>query len=51
MNARKALYADCEPTGEDVSASTGVTEATVGLYLAYLVAIGFLPPPPGTGKK
>lgn len=50
-NTRKALYADYEQTGEDVSAGTGVTEATIGRYLAYLVAIGFLPPPPPTAGK
>jgi L-2-aminoadipate reductase len=53
-NTKRALYADREQTGEDVSAGTGVMEATVGLYLAYLVAVGFLPPPPppsSTGTK
>ena len=44
-NAEKALYADSEWTGEDVSAGAGVTKATIGIYLAYLVAIGFLPAP------
>jgi hypothetical protein len=41
-NTKRALYAEREQIGEDVSASSGVIEATVGLYLAYLVAIGFL---------
>ena len=44
-NAEKALYADKEWTGEDVSGGSGVTKNIIGLYLAYLVAIGFLPPP------
>jgi L-2-aminoadipate reductase len=43
------LYDDREQTGQDVSAGTGVTEATVRLYLAYLVAIGFLPAPLSNG--
>ncbi|KAK4947557.1 large subunit of alpha-aminoadipate reductase [Elasticomyces elasticus] len=44
-NTEKALYADCEWSGEDVSGGSSVTRNTVGLSLAYLVAIGFLPPP------
>lgn len=44
-NAEKALYADKEWTGEDVSEGSGVTKKTIGVYLAYLVAIGFLPTP------
>ena len=44
-NAEAALYADSEWTGEDVSAGSGVTKNTIGLYLSYLVATGFLPSP------
>ncbi|EXJ95300.1 L-aminoadipate-semialdehyde dehydrogenase large subunit [Capronia coronata CBS 617.96] len=44
-NAEKALYEDSEWTKVDVSEGSGVTKNTVGLYLAYLVEIGFLPPP------
>lgn len=51
VNAEKALYADHEWTGEDVSAGSGVTKNTIGLYLAYLVAIGFLPSPTRTPLK
>ena len=49
-NARAALTADAPWSGEDVSAGTGVVESTIGLYLAYLVELGFLPPPT-TGSK
>ena len=44
-NAEAALYADADWTGEDVSAGSGVTKNTIGLYLSYLVATGFLPAP------
>ncbi len=50
-NAEKALYADQEWSGEDVSEGSGVTKNTVGIYLAYLVGIGFLPPPTKTPMK
>ena len=45
-NAETALYADRKWTGEDLSSGSGVTKDTIGLYLGYLVAIGFLPQPP-----
>jgi len=45
-NAETALYADRRWTGEDVSEGSGVTKNTIGTYLGYLVAIGFLPAPP-----
>lgn len=48
-NAEASLYKDAEWTGEDVSAGSGVTKNTVGVYLAYLAAIGFLPSPKGRG--
>ncbi len=44
-NAEAALYVDSEWTGEDVSAGSGVTKDTIGRYLSYLVATGFLPSP------
>jgi L-2-aminoadipate reductase len=50
-NAEKALYTDKEWTGEDVSDGCGVTKNTIGVYLAYLVAIGFLPSPLKTPLK
>ncbi len=31
---------------QDVFATAGVSEKLMGVYLAYLVAVGFLPPPP-----
>ncbi|KAJ9609061.1 large subunit of alpha-aminoadipate reductase [Cladophialophora chaetospira] len=46
-NAESALYEDAKWTGEDVSVGAGVTKREVGLYLAYLVEIGFLPKPKG----
>lgn len=50
-NAEAALYEDRTWTGEDVSDGRGVTKKTIGLYIAYLVSIGFLPKPksPKTG--
>ncbi|EXJ89385.1 L-aminoadipate-semialdehyde dehydrogenase large subunit [Capronia epimyces CBS 606.96] len=45
-NAEKALYEDSEWTKVDASEGSGVTKNTIGLYLAYLVEIGFLPAPP-----
>ena len=50
-NAEKALYADRDWTGEDMSQGTGVTKNTIGLYIAYLVAIGFLPCPKKNALK
>lgn len=50
-NAEKALYADRKWTGEDVSEGSGVTKNTIGIYLSYLVAIGFLPSPTETPMK
>lgn len=44
-NAEKALYADREWTQEDLSEGNGVKKNTIGLYLAYLVQVGFLPTP------
>jgi L-aminoadipate-semialdehyde dehydrogenase len=49
-NTATALRADAEWTGEDVSTGTGVTEDVLGIYLSYLVAIGFMPSPQASGK-
>ncbi|KAF2753977.1 alpha-aminoadipate reductase [Pseudovirgaria hyperparasitica] len=46
INASAALRADAQWTGQDLSAGAAVTADTVGVYLAYLVAIGFMKPPP-----
>lgn len=50
-NAAAALKADKERTGVDLSAGSAVTEDVVGVYLAYLVARGFMPKPTKQGKK
>lgn len=49
-NARTSLKADAKYTGEDVLAGAGVDEKQMGIYLSYLVAIGFLPTPDVGGK-
>ena len=50
-NAATALRNDAKWTGEDLSAGSAVTEESVGVYLAYLIAIGFMPKPEsGKGK-
>lgn len=46
-NAVAALRADADWTGEDVSGGAAVMKETMGLYLSYLVAVGFLPAPEG----
>lgn len=50
-NAAAALRADKTRTGEDLSGGGAVTEDTVGTYLAYLIARGFLPKPTKQGRK
>ncbi|KAF9878966.1 L-aminoadipate-semialdehyde dehydrogenase [Colletotrichum karsti] len=50
VNAAAALRSDAELTGEDLSAGGAVTEKTIGRYLSYLIAIGFLEPPPKPGQ-
>lgn len=50
-NAARALKSDIEFTGEDLSGGAGVTEDTMGRYLAYLIATGFLQAPPSSGNK
>ncbi|KAJ2906931.1 hypothetical protein MKZ38_009794 [Zalerion maritima] len=50
-NAAASLKADAAFTGEDRSAGAGVSEEIMGHYLAYLIGVGFLPPPPASGKR
>jgi L-aminoadipate-semialdehyde dehydrogenase len=49
-HARKSLALDVEATGLAIG-KTSVDEDLVGLYLAYLVKVGFLPAPTKEGKK
>ncbi|KAI9870865.1 MAG: large subunit of alpha-aminoadipate reductase [Pleopsidium flavum] len=49
-NAAAVLRADAKWSGEDVSDGSGVTEDLLGIYLSYLVAIGFMPPPQPAGE-
>lgn len=49
-NAVTSLRADAAWTGEDWSAGAGVSVEQMGVYLAYLVALGFLPPPQKAGE-
>lgn len=51
INAAVSLRADKARTGEDLSGGAAVTEQTVGVYLAYLVARGFMPKPSRQGKS
>jgi L-2-aminoadipate reductase len=44
-NARAVLTTDIAWTGVDLSEGKGVTMLEMGVYLAYLVSIGFLEPP------
>ncbi|KAL3455247.1 hypothetical protein BJX64DRAFT_272766 [Aspergillus heterothallicus] len=45
VHAAASLKADAAWSGVDVSEGAGVTEELVGLYVSYLVSIGFLPAP------
>ncbi|KAA8648719.1 hypothetical protein EYZ11_004228 [Aspergillus tanneri] len=47
-HAATSLCADAAWSGVDASAGAGVTEELVGLYVSYLVAVGFLPAPPAS---
>ncbi|CAN6632471.1 L-2-aminoadipate reductase [Trichomonascus vanleenenianus] len=49
-NAKASLKKDASWTGSDLSAGSGVSLETVGIYLAYLNAIGFLPSPQEKGE-
>ncbi|KAF5864689.1 large subunit of alpha-aminoadipate reductase [Aspergillus alliaceus] len=52
VHAAASLRADAAWSGVDASAGAGVTEELVGLYVSYLIAVGFLPSPPtsSTGR-
>ncbi|TDZ25510.1 L-2-aminoadipate reductase large subunit [Colletotrichum orbiculare MAFF 240422] len=50
VNAAAALRSDAELTGEDLSAGGAVTDETIGRYISYLIAIGFLEAPPKAGE-
>lgn len=49
-NAVRALQQDIELSHQDVSKGKGVVEDVAGVYISYLVKIGFLPAPTGHGK-
>ncbi|KAF2792409.1 large subunit of L-aminoadipate-semialdehyde dehydrogenase [Melanomma pulvis-pyrius CBS 109.77] len=46
-NAREALKSDVAWTGQDWTAGGAVREDTVGVYLSYLIELGFMPKPEG----
>ncbi|KAF9698137.1 hypothetical protein EKO04_003866 [Ascochyta lentis] len=50
-NAAKALKADEKWTAQDWSAGAAVTEDTVGVYISYLIELGFMPAPEKKGLK
>ncbi|KAG7664623.1 LYS2 [[Candida] subhashii] len=50
-NAVTSLRLDTEWSGEDVSAGKGVDADQTGIYISYLIKIGFLPKPTGKGEK
>ncbi|KAL6453842.1 LYS2 L-2-aminoadipate reductase large subunit [Candida maltosa Xu316] len=50
-NAAKSLVKDAKYTGEDVSKGKGVDLDQTGIYISYLIKIGFLPAPTGKGEK
>jgi L-aminoadipate-semialdehyde dehydrogenase len=49
-NTVVSLKKDSKWTKEDCSQGAGVGVQTMGIYIAYLIAIGFLPPPPQKGE-
>lgn len=49
-NSCAILKADAKHTGEDRSAGSGVSLEQAGVYLAFLVACGFMVPPQNKGK-
>ena len=49
-NAQQALKADERWTGVDWSKGAAVTENVVGVYVRFLVDVGFLPAPEGVGE-
>ncbi|SCV04369.1 LANO_0G09780g1_1 [Lachancea nothofagi CBS 11611] len=48
-NAVFSLKRDAQWTGEDVSSGKGGTREQIGIYIAFLNRVGFLPPPPQKG--
>jgi L-aminoadipate-semialdehyde dehydrogenase len=50
-NAVQALRSDEKWTGVDWSQGGTVTEDTVGVYVSYLVELGFMPKPEGKGER
>lgn len=44
-NATASLKKDVPWSGEDVSSGKGATSAQIGIYIAFLRRVGFLPPP------
>lgn len=51
IRATAALQADSQSTGQDFSRRSGVGTQIMGRYLAYLIAVGFLPQPPPQKKE
>lgn len=49
-NAANALSHDQAWTGKDWAAGASVSVEQIGIYFAYLVALGFLPAPQGAGE-
>lgn len=50
-NASQALKRDEAWTGQDWSAGGAVTEETVGVYVSYLIELGFMPKPEAKGQE
>lgn len=50
-NTRTSLLKDASWTGVDLSSGKGVDNKQMGIYLSYLIAIGFLEAPPTTGSS
>ncbi|SCU97103.1 LAFA_0G09780g1_1 [Lachancea sp. 'fantastica'] len=48
-NAVISLKKDSQWTGEDCSSGKGGTPEQIGIYIAFLIKVGFLPSPPQTG--
>ncbi|SCU89777.1 LAME_0E05446g1_1 [Lachancea meyersii CBS 8951] len=48
-NAVISLKKDTNWTGEDASGGKGATSEQIGIYIAFLNKVGFLPPPPQSG--
>ncbi|CEP61522.1 L-aminoadipate-semialdehyde dehydrogenase LALA0_S03e04742g [Lachancea lanzarotensis] len=48
-NAVISLSKDAQWTGEDRSSGMGATSDQIGIYIAFLIKVGFLPPPSQAG--